>query len=158
MYAVEVLFTDADHAAAAREALQGTRFGMAAREIVTVEKPEQYDRIAPFQHSRAVLGAFLGAAWVGLVVGVVLVLLGWSPWVDLTPTTTIVPLAIGVIYGAVIGLLAGSRAPAPGAKQMRRGIEVGHPVVRARFKEPNAAAFARSFLTSHPGAEYALAS
>jgi hypothetical protein len=158
VYDVDVLFSDARHAAAAREALQGTRFGMTANDIVTVEKPEQFDRIAPFSHSRAVLGAFLGAAWVGLLASIVLVVLGFSWAVDLTPTTTIVPLALAMLYGAVIGLLAGSKAPKPGAIQMRRGLAVGHPVVHASFKEPKAAAFARSFLCSYPGAELASAS
>ncbi len=156
VYAVEVLFTDSQHASAAREALQGTRFGMGAQDIVTVERPEDYDRIAPFKHSRAVLGAFLGAAWVGLLTSLVLVVLAWSDDVDLTPTTTWVPLVVAILYGAVMGLLAGSQAPAPGAQQMRRALEFGHPVVHARFREPNAAAFARSFLTSYPGAEYAM--
>ena len=156
MYAVEVLFSDSQQASAAREALQGTRFGMGAQDIVTVERPEDYDRIAPLRHSRAVLGAVLGATWVGLIVGIVLVGLAISPAVDLTLTSTWLPLVLGVMYGAVIGMLAGSRAPAPGALHMRRALEVGHPVVHARFREPNAAAFARSFLSSYPGAEYAL--
>lgn len=157
MHAVEALFNDARHANEAKDALQNTRIGSAVREMVTVDSPAAYDRLALLRHTQALLGALLGAAVVLLPVALVLVVLAAIAMVDLTAAIVGVVLGVATAYGAIVGLAAGLQAPSPSAVHMRRGLQAGQRVVHVEFEESDDAAFARSFLASHPGARSAVA-
>jgi hypothetical protein len=150
---VEVLFTDRRCAAKAHAAVGMTPVGDAALQLLVVEDVATYDRLASLRHSLAFPGTVLGAMLVGLGVGLVLAIASLFPSLELDLATVYFGSVVAFAYGALMGLIMGSQAPAPGPRAMRRGLAQGKAVVRITVVDLASAMLAHDLLARQAGAE-----
>ena len=150
---VEVLFSDARRAEKARELLSSTRVGEDSQ-VLVIRDVSTYDHLASLDHSLAYPGAVLGAVLSGLRVGLVMLIAALAFELDLDTVYTVSLVAFA--YGAFVGLIMGSKLPAPGPRAMRRAIASGKAVVRVTTGDLASAMAAHDRLACVPGAERTL--
>jgi hypothetical protein len=155
MFSVEVLYTDPLAATRARADLMDMKLGASAEDVTVVSDARSYEQKLYLRSTQVIPGAVLGTVFAMAQAAFVLAILWAIPAVTITVGIVGLVFGLAAFYGLIVGGVAGAHSLIRDAARIRDGIVGGRTVLMARYRSPDKAARARSFLVNHPGAAMA---